>query len=148
MVLTAVFAAFTVSTLYRLYIFCRKSKKFFLNNTDKKLIQNIKNITLPAVSYFSQELRAMTLLKNLLFWGYCLKESGFIYNLFCRAFLCYSFNYRAAKAYFTYASFWHRLRQGQRLRLQAVRKKQRCSYCCLFLEILLYLRCFEMHCHL
>jgi len=67
MVLTAVFAAFTVSTLYRLYIFCRKSKKFFLNNTDKKLIQNIKNITLPAVSYFSQELRAMTLLKKLPF---------------------------------------------------------------------------------
>ena len=81
MVLTAVFAAFTVSTLYRLYIFCRKSKKFFsfygftptidiepfLNNTDKKLIQNIKNITLPAVSYFSQELRAMMFLKKLPF---------------------------------------------------------------------------------
>lgn len=67
MVLTAVFAAFTVSTLYRLYIFCRKSKKFFLNNTDKKLIQNIKSITLPAVSYFSQELRAMMLLKKLPF---------------------------------------------------------------------------------
>ena len=64
MVLTAVFAAFTVLTLYRLYIFCRKSKKFFLNNTDKKLIQNIKNITLPAVSYFSQELRAMMFLKK------------------------------------------------------------------------------------
>ena len=67
MVLTAVFAAFTFSTLYRLYIFCRKSKKFFLNNTDKKLIQNIKNITLPAVSYFSQELRAMMFLKKLPF---------------------------------------------------------------------------------
>lgn len=67
MVLTAVFAAFTVSALYRLYIFCRKSKKFFLNNTDKKLIQNIKNITLPAVSYFSQELRAMMFLKKLPF---------------------------------------------------------------------------------
>ena len=67
MVLTAVFAAFTVSTLYRLYIFCCKSKKFFLNNTDKKLIQNIKNITLPAVFYFSQELRAMMFLKKLPF---------------------------------------------------------------------------------
>lgn len=67
MVLTAVFEAFTVSKLYRLYIFCRKSKKFFLNNTDKKLIQNIKNITLPAVSYFSQELRAMMFLKKLPF---------------------------------------------------------------------------------
>lgn len=109
MVLTAVFAAFTVSTLYRLYIFCRKSKKFFLNNTDKKLIQNIKNITLPAVSYFSQELRAMMLLKKLPFklfiLGLLLERERFIYNLFYRAFLCYSFIYRAAKAYFTLRLF-------------------------------------------
>ena len=37
MVLTAVLAAFTVSKLYRLYIFCHKAKKFFLNNADKKI---------------------------------------------------------------------------------------------------------------
>lgn len=67
MVLTAVFAAFTVSTLYRLYIFCRKSKKFFLNNTDKKLIQNIKNISLPVVPVKSRKLRAMMFLKKLPF---------------------------------------------------------------------------------